>query len=125
MGLFDLPPINATRIENAHVQRELAAMLIDGEHIQVAYKMPSGAMVFTNKRLITARKILVPRTRYEYLSVPYRQIQRFSVETPGTFDLEAELNVWVSGADDPLRWAFGRSESIVPVLKGLATYVLG
>ncbi|WP_248616817.1 PH domain-containing protein [Paraoerskovia marina] len=49
----------------------------------------------------------------DYTSMPYGKIQRFSVETAGTFDLDAELLLWFSGlgkvklefkSDVDIRW---------------------
>lgn len=33
----------------------------------------------------------------DYTSLPFAKIQAFSVETAGTFDLDAELDLWFSG----------------------------
>jgi hypothetical protein len=33
----------------------------------------------------------------DFTSLPYNKIQAFSIETAGTFDLDAELDLWFSG----------------------------
>jgi hypothetical protein len=53
--------------------------------------------IFTNKRLILIEKQGI--TGSEYKSIAYKSISRFSIET--TFDLEAELKIWVSSETNP------------------------
>ena len=33
----------------------------------------------------------------DYHSIPSKSITHFSIETAGTFDLDAELKIWISG----------------------------
>ena len=47
-----------------------------------------------DKQGITAKKI-------EYFSVVYKSISRFSIETAGNFDLDAELKIWISSEVNP------------------------
>jgi hypothetical protein len=44
----------------------------------------------------------VTGSKVAFTSVPYRAIVRFSVETAGTFELDAEMKIWVSGTPHPL-----------------------
>lgn len=62
--------------------------------------------------------------KVEYLSIPYKSIVRFSVETAGTFDLDAELKIWLSGQDLPIEKTFNKSTNIYDVQRTLAEYVL-
>ena len=62
------------------------------EPIAPEYKLiKKGQVVFTNKRLIIQDVQGVTGKKREYLSVPYRSIERFSIETAGTFDMDAEM----------------------------------
>ena len=38
----------------------------------------------------------------EYLSIPYSKITMYSVETTGTFDLDAELKLWIGSNSQPM-----------------------
>ncbi len=61
----------------------------------------------------------------EYFSVSYRSISRFSVETAGSFDLDAELNIWISGEQNPsISKRFNKSVDIYEVQKILAQHIL-
>jgi len=52
--------------------------------------------IFTNKRLILVDKQGITGKKIEYFSVVYKSISRFSIETAGNFDLDAELKIWIS-----------------------------
>jgi hypothetical protein len=60
----------------------------------------------------------------EFLSVPYRSIERFSMETTGHFDLDAELKIWVRGQTDAIIKTFRNDRNIYDVSKALADYAL-
>ena len=62
--------------------------------------------------------------KQEYLSIPYKSIISFSIETAGTFDLEAELKIWLSGNPVPLQKNFNKSTNVYELQRVLAKYVL-
>ena len=58
-------------------------------------------------------------------SLPYRSISRFSVETSGHFDLDAELKIWVSSAVEPSETLqFKSDNSVIEIQQALAAAVL-
>jgi hypothetical protein len=59
--------------------------------------------------------------KVEYLSIPYKAITHFSVETAGHFDLDAELKVWVSGASEPVSKILRGADNVTEIQKALAT----
>ena len=63
-------------------------------------------------------------SKAEYLSIPYRSIVRFSVETAGTFDMESELKLWLSGTAEPVQKQFKRGADILGIQRVLAAGVL-
>lgn len=55
----------------------------------------------------------------------YKSITRFSIETAGTFDLDAELKIWISSEQLPsIKKQFNKSVNVYDVHKVLATYAL-
>ena len=60
--------------------------------------------------------------KMQYHSVPYRSITHFSVETAGTFDLDAELTIWISGGQGIVK-QFGRGVDVYEVQALLASFV--
>ncbi|AEI46267.1 PH domain-containing protein [Paenibacillus mucilaginosus] len=124
MGLFDGLMGNASEVPAAEAHKEFGTLLTREERVEKAYKLIRDIFVFTNKRLILVDKQGVTGRKIEYLSVPYRSITRFSIETAGTFDLDAELKIWVSGTAEPVRKQFNKSLNIYALQAILAEYVL-
>lgn len=78
---------------------------------------------FTNKRLILVDKQGLSGNKVAYLSIPYRSVTHFSVETAGHFDLDAELKIWVRGSANPIQKQFNKKLNIYTVQGVLAQYV--
>jgi len=125
MGLFDGIMGNASEVNLDKLQEEMKEILIPNETIQNAYKIIRDTFIFTNKRLILIDKQGGTGKKTEYHSIPYKNILHFSVETAGTFDLDAELKIWVSGSQLPIQKNFNKSTNIYKVQSVLAEYVLG
>lgn len=89
-----------------------------------AYRQIRDKWVFTNKRIILQNIQGVTGRKCEYMSVPYRSVERFSVETAGTFDMDGELKIWVHGRHDPIEQHFGRDADVLEIQSLLAKYVL-
>ena len=124
MGIMNAIFGNVSEMDIAGLQKEFGALLCDGERIERAYKLIRDKWVFTNKRLIIQDIQGVTGKKREYLSVPYRSSERFSVETAGTFDMDAEMKIWIRGSEEPLEQNFGRDSNIIEIQRVLAQYVL-
>jgi len=81
--------------------------------------------MFTNKRLILIGVQGITGSKVEYKSMPYKSISRFSLETSGTFDLDAELKIWISSENIPsVSKKFNKSIDVYEVQKYLAEKVM-
>ena len=61
----------------------------------------------------------------EYKSMPYKSISRFSLETSGTFDLDAELKIWISSENTPsVSKKFNKKIDVYEVQQYLAEKVM-
>ena len=125
MGLLDGLLGNASPIDAAKAQKEYAQILAIGERIEKAYQMVRDLFLFTDKRLVMVNKEGITGKKTEYLSIPYRSISHFSIETAGHFDLDATLKIWVTGVTAPIEVTFNQKLSIYEVQGVLATYVMG
>jgi hypothetical protein len=124
MGLIDGMLGNAAKIDPAKIQSEFSQILAPGEVVQHAYQLIRDYFVFTDKRFVLVDKQGLRGTKTEYHSVPYKNITHFSIETAGTFDLDAELKIWISGMAAPIQKQFNKKLSIYEVQSVLASYVL-
>lgn len=124
MGIFDGMMGNASEIESDKVQSELVDLLAPSEKVEHAYKLIRDLIVFTNKRLMLIDKQGMSGKKVEYHSIPYKSIVHFSIETAGTFDLDADLKIWLSGSAVPIQKKFNKSLNIYKVQSVLAEYVM-
>jgi Bacterial PH domain len=123
MGFLDGLMGNVSEIDIQEVEKELEVIITDNEKVERAYKLVRDLIVFTNNRLILIDKQGMTGKKVEYHSVPYKSITHFSVETAGTFDLDAELKIWISSTANPISKQFRKDKSIYDVQKSLASYV--
>ena len=124
MSLLDGIMGNASEVSLDNLQKEYAAILIEGETLQKAFKVLRDMLVFTNKRLIFVDKQGVTGSKAEYLSIPYKSITRFSKESGGMLDLDAELKIWVTGQVEPIRKEFRKDNNINLVYQLLSAHIL-
>ncbi|BAC15172.1 PH domain-containing protein [Oceanobacillus kimchii] len=124
MGLFDGIMGNASEVDNGKIEEEFQQVLAESENIERTYKLIRDLFIFTNKRLILVDKQGVTGKKMEIHSIPYKNIVHFSIETAGSFDLDAELKIWISGNSVPFQKQFNKSLNIYEVQTVLASYVL-
>ncbi len=89
--VFKLKPIE---IEKS--REDFQKFLIDDEVIFAAFKTVRDQLVFTNKRIIAANVQGITGSKVDYTSIPYKKINAFSVETSGTFDMDCEIEIYIS-----------------------------
>lgn len=125
MGLFSGLLGNASQQNNDKVERDLADILVVGEQVDLAFSLVRDLIVFTEKRLILVDKQGMTGKKVSYKSIPYRSISRFTVETSGHFDLDAELKIWISSAAEPAEvLQFKSDNSVIAIQQALAAAVL-
>ncbi|MGG3468107.1 PH domain-containing protein [Neobacillus pocheonensis] len=124
MGFLDGLMGNASEVNAQEVQKEFERVLAPSERIEKAYRLIRDMFIFTNKRLILVDKQGLTGKKVEYHSIPYKNITHFSIETAGSFDLDAELKIWISGNALPLQKQFNKNLNIYELQSVLAEYVL-
>ncbi len=124
MGLLSGILGNAGVVEAEKLRSDYGQLIVDGETIEVGFQVIRDTFVFTNKRLILVDIQGLTGKKIEYLSIPYNKITKFSIETAGTFDLDAELKLWIGSDPAPLEKKFNKKVNIYDLQKVLATHVL-
>ncbi|WP_328872668.1 PH domain-containing protein [Streptomyces sp. NBC_00287] len=119
MALFG----NASTVDPGKAAQDFARLLGQGEQVQAAYQLVRDVIMFTDRRLILVDKQGITGKKVEYHSVPYRSITHFAVETAGTFDLDAELKIWISGTQLPITKTFTKGVDIYEVQAILTQHV--
>ena len=96
---------NAAQIDAAEYESKLREseprLLQHDESIVFAFKGRGGKgrdhELFTNKRVLIRDKRGISGKRVRYVSVPYKSIRAFSLETAGTVDADQELKMYARG----------------------------
>ena len=71
-------------------------LLLDDEVIVGSYQSVRDGVVFTNKRIICINIQGITGKKKDFTNIPYKKITTFSLETAGVFDLDAELEIYIS-----------------------------
>ncbi len=125
MGLFSAILGNASTVSQEELVKQYGQLLLDGEEIELGFKLIRDTFIFTSKRLILIDRQGLTGSKTEYKSISYKSISRFSVETAGTFELDAELKIWISSETQPsITKQFNKSVNVYEVQKVLAHHVL-
>jgi hypothetical protein len=125
MGLFSAILGNAGAVSQEELMKKYGQLLTDGEEIELGFKLIRDTFIFTTKRLILIDVQGITGNKTEYKSISYKSISRFSVETAGTFELDAELKIWISSEAQPsIKKQFNKSVNVYEVQKVLAHHVL-
>lgn len=125
MGFFSALIGNAGAVNQETLIKDYGKLLVTDEIIELGFKLIRDTFIFTNKRLILVEKQGITGSKTEYKSIIYKSISRFSIETAGTFDLDAELKIWVSSETNPsIVKQFNKSVNVYDVQNVLAHHVL-
>jgi Bacterial PH domain len=114
---------HASAFDAGEAQAEYRRLLAAGEKVEAAFKLIRDVFLFTDRRLVMIDKQGLTGRKVEYMSIPYRSIVRFSIESSGAFDLDAELKVWVSGSPAPIQRTFNKKLDVYALQGILAGYV--
>jgi hypothetical protein len=101
----------------------IVPLMVPGEQVVACFKAVRDYVIFTDKRLIAVNVQGMTGKKKDFTSLPYKKIQAFSIETAGTFDLDAELDLWFSGLGK-VRLEFKGRSDIRQIGQMIATYTL-
>lgn len=83
-----------TLVSECAIPGDVNDLLVSGEEAVAAYKTIRDSAIFTNKRLIIRDAQGLSGKKIEIYSLPYSSINMWSIENAGTFDLNAEVELW-------------------------------
>lgn len=120
MGLF-----SSHEVEPAEIREKYGHALLAGEEVLAAFRSIRDTAFLTNFRFVLVDVQGITGSKVSFQSVPYRSITRFSVESAGTFDLDSDLTLWVTGAATPITLKVSRKADPAAIQRLLAELVLG
>lgn len=121
MSIFNNLMGNATEKSVEKTTEDLSGILFEGEIVEKSYKNFRDLFVFTNARLILVDKQGVTGKKVSYYCIPYKSITHFETETAGTFDLDAELKIFISNGG-VIEKEFKKGSHINDINKTLGKY---
>lgn len=116
---------NASEVSSEKLNEKYKRLLVENETVELGFKLLRDTFMFTNRRLILIDVQGLTGSKVEYKSLPYKNISRISLETAGTFDLDAELKIWISSENTPsVSKKFNKSIDVYEVQKYLAEKIM-
>jgi hypothetical protein len=91
---MDTPMLLWTLQQEIPVPNDVHALLVEGEQAVASFKTFRDSATFTTKRLIVRDAQGMTGKKVEIYSLPYSAINMWSSENAGTFDLNAEIELW-------------------------------
>ena len=120
MGIF-----SSHEVDVAEIVEKFGTVLLPGEQVLAAFRSVRDHAFLTDLRFVLIDVQGITGSKVEMMSVPYRSVVRFSVETAGTLDLDTDLKIWVSGTTAPLQVKISRKADPEGIQRLLAQHVLG
>lgn len=115
-SVFKLKPNDA-------YQEHVSALLLEGEEVLGAFSSMRDGVVLTDKRLIVVNVQGITGSKRDFSSLPYSTITAFSVETAGTLDLDAELELYFT-ALGKVRLEFSGRVNVAKIARVIGGYML-
>lgn len=111
------------KVDNGSYENMIKGILIENEQIIGSYQSIRDGVVFTNKRIITINVQGVTGKKKDFTSIPYSKITTFSLETAGVFDLDTELEIYMS-AVGKVKFEFTGTTNVAEICRIISTYAL-
>ena len=102
---------------------EVTAFMIEGEEFLGSFQAIRDYVVFTSKRIIAVNVKGVTGKQRDYTSIPYSQIQTFSIQTSGVMDADSELFIWIAEIGK-IRFEFSGKVNITAIAKSISECTL-
>ncbi len=115
--------VKLAEVSNDEGQAMVGELFIGGENIESSFRGMRDMVIFTNKRLIIVNVQGFSGKKRDFSSLPYSKIQAFSVESAGTFDRDAELELYFSGLGK-VRLEFNAKFDVKAFNRFLGSYIL-
>lgn len=111
------------RVDNSVYLSQIKPILVKDEEIIWTFQSFRDGLVFTNKRIISINIQGITGKKKDFSSLPYSKIQAFSIETAGSLDLDAELELWFSGLGK-VKFDFVRNCNVAEIANFISAKIL-
>ncbi|MBQ7978185.1 MAG: PH domain-containing protein [Candidatus Methanomethylophilaceae archaeon] len=117
--------IDLTQINSTDVNKNIYALLIEGEQFVDGYKTVRDQLIFTNKRMISVDVKGITGKKQFFTSMPYKMVQYFTIQTSGFAEIisDSEMDLMFSNGHRAHFEFKGRSK-ILEIGKMISKYCL-
>jgi hypothetical protein len=98
----------------------LTAHLVPGETVHAAFVAPTGAILFTDRRIVLAQREHLLEARIETGSWPYRSVRHFSIQEGEAAESRSTIRVWLGDESQPLHLRANPGTDLRPLQRLLA-----
>ncbi len=120
MGFF-----SAHEISPSDIARDYAGILLPGEEVLTAFRTIRDTAFMTSRRFVLVNVQGITGSKKDVVSIPYKSIVAFSVESAGSFDLDSDLKLFVTGGVGQIIVKISRNADPQAILRTLAERVMG
>jgi len=89
-------------LNQEEMQEKVVEFLLEDEKLIKGYQIVRDILIFTDKRIIIVDYLGVRGKKIEYHMIPYKKVNRFVIETPGSLDTDYTLKLYISGYLEPI-----------------------
>jgi hypothetical protein len=98
----------------------LTPHLVEGEAVLAAFDSPTGAILFTDRRILLAQREHLLEAKIETSSYPYREVRRFSIQEGEAGDSRSAIRIWLGDEAHPLHLRAQAGADLRPLQRLLA-----
>jgi hypothetical protein len=98
----------------------LTPHLIAGEEVSAAFASPTGAIIFTDRRILLVQREHLLEARVETSSYPYREVRHFAVQEGEAEGSRSTMRIWLGDEPQPLHLRAAAGTDLGPLQRLLA-----
>jgi len=115
--------VKLRQVTNENFAELITPMFAADEKILSSFQAIRDGLVFTDKRIIAINIEGLTGKKIDFTSLPYGNIQVFSVTTAGTLDMDSELELYFTGLG-VVKFEFESRVSVYEICRVISEYVL-
>ena len=112
-----------TAINPPQVMCYVQSLLLHNEQVVGAYKTMRDFVVFANMRVVAVNVQGISSKKRGFSSLPYSEVSAYLVKISGTFVLDGELELYLSGVVK-VKFGFSGNVNIAQVGQVISSYIL-
>lgn len=98
----------------------LTTHLIAQEVVHAAFTAPTGAVLFTDRRILLCQREHLLEARIETSSYPYRAVRHFSIQEGEAAETRSTVRIWLGDEPQPLHLRANPGTDLRPLQRLLA-----